>query len=249
MHSQCDDDIGFTARLLTVNTHKGFTSFNRRFMLHDLREALRHASPDIVFLQEVVGAHAGHADRFPDWPALSQYEYLADTLRPIMPTGAMPSTPKDTTAMRFCRDTPSPPTPTMMSASKDPSLEVCCTACCARLNCPVRCMPSVFTSDCESNIGSVNCKCCVSWPGATFPQRSLCSSQAISTIGAAVQTGSCRNATHVRSSPRTTAGQHDPILPFVPFCRWTGSTSGACAPRDLNRRPHAFGPGYPIMFH
>ncbi|MGE8680304.1 MAG: EEP domain-containing protein, partial [Achromobacter marplatensis] len=27
--------------VLTVNTHKGFTSFNRRFMLHDLRAALR----------------------------------------------------------------------------------------------------------------------------------------------------------------------------------------------------------------
>jgi len=80
MYPQRDDSLGFTARLLTVNTHKGFTSFNRRFMLHDLREALRRAAPDIVFLQEVIGAHAGHADRFPDWPTLSQYEYLADTL-------------------------------------------------------------------------------------------------------------------------------------------------------------------------
>lgn len=78
MHIQRDG--GFALRLLTVNTHKGFTSFNRRFMLHDLREALRQASPDIVFLQEVIGEHVGHADRFPDWPPLSQYEYLADTL-------------------------------------------------------------------------------------------------------------------------------------------------------------------------
>lgn len=74
------DGGNFTLKLLTVNTHKGFTSFNRRFMLHDLREALRAASPDIVFLQETLGAHEGHAGRWPDWPAQSQYEYLADTL-------------------------------------------------------------------------------------------------------------------------------------------------------------------------
>ncbi|OZI49557.1 endonuclease/exonuclease/phosphatase family protein [Bordetella genomosp. 4] len=80
MQSQRDSGSRFALRLLTVNTHKGFTSFNRRFMLQDLREALRSVAPDIVFLQEVVGAHQGHAERLPDWPALSQYEYLADTL-------------------------------------------------------------------------------------------------------------------------------------------------------------------------
>lgn len=79
MH-QTHDDSDFAVRLLTVNTHKGFTSFNRRFMLQDLRDALRRSAPDIVFLQEVIGAHQGHADRLPDWPVLSQYEYLADTL-------------------------------------------------------------------------------------------------------------------------------------------------------------------------
>lgn len=68
--------------LLTVNTHKGFSSFNRRFMLQDLRAALLQAAPDIVFLQEVIGAHMGYAKTQPDWPALSQYEYLADTVWP-----------------------------------------------------------------------------------------------------------------------------------------------------------------------
>lgn len=66
--------------VLTVNVHKGFTSFNRRFMLGELREALRRAAPDIVFLQEVLGEHRQHALRWPGWPALSQYEYLADSL-------------------------------------------------------------------------------------------------------------------------------------------------------------------------
>lgn len=74
------DGGGPALTLLTVNTHKGFTSFNRRFMLSDLREALRQAAPDLVFLQEVIGQHAGHAARQPGWPTLSQYEYLADTL-------------------------------------------------------------------------------------------------------------------------------------------------------------------------
>lgn len=70
-----------TLTVLTVNTHKGYTSFNRRFMLPDLRDALRSAAPDLVFLQEVVGEHQGMAARRPlGWPAASQYEFLADTL-------------------------------------------------------------------------------------------------------------------------------------------------------------------------
>jgi endonuclease/exonuclease/phosphatase family metal-dependent hydrolase len=70
-----------TLTVLTVNTHKGFTSFNRRFMLHELRDALRKAAPDLVFLQEVVGEHQGMAARHAQhWPPASQYEFLADTL-------------------------------------------------------------------------------------------------------------------------------------------------------------------------
>ena len=67
--------------VLTVNIHKGYTSFNRLFMLHELRDALRMAAPDLVFLQEVVGEHRAMAARAaPRWPAASQYEFLADTL-------------------------------------------------------------------------------------------------------------------------------------------------------------------------
>ena len=67
-------------KLLTVNVHKGFTLFNRRFILHELRAALRDARPDIVFLQEVIGSHHRHARRLAAWPATSQYEFLADSL-------------------------------------------------------------------------------------------------------------------------------------------------------------------------
>ncbi|VCU72162.1 hypothetical protein PIGHUM_04258 [Pigmentiphaga humi] len=69
-----------TFRVLTVNVHKGFNFFNRRFILHDLREAVRKVSADMVFLQEVLGAHARHALRFANWPESPQYEFLADTI-------------------------------------------------------------------------------------------------------------------------------------------------------------------------
>jgi endonuclease/exonuclease/phosphatase family metal-dependent hydrolase len=67
-------------RILTVNTHKGFTIFNRRFILHELREAVHAVSADIVFLQEVLGSHDLHAARIANWPANSHYEFLADKL-------------------------------------------------------------------------------------------------------------------------------------------------------------------------
>lgn len=67
-------------RVLTVNTHKGFTALNRRFILPELREAVRSTSADLVFLQEVLGGHDRHATRYQDWPTMSQYEFLADSM-------------------------------------------------------------------------------------------------------------------------------------------------------------------------
>jgi len=65
-------------KVLTLNTHKGFNSFSTKFVLHELRDALRLLKPDIVFLQEVVGEHARHAEKHEAWPTVSQYEFLAD---------------------------------------------------------------------------------------------------------------------------------------------------------------------------
>ncbi len=66
-------------KILTVNMHKGFNAFNRRFTLHELRDALREINPDVVFLQEVLGEHRQFATRYTDlWPEQSQYEFLAD---------------------------------------------------------------------------------------------------------------------------------------------------------------------------
>lgn len=66
--------------VLTVNLHKGFGAFNRRFILPELREAVRAVSADIVFLQEVLGEHELHAAKVPGWPETPHYEFLADSL-------------------------------------------------------------------------------------------------------------------------------------------------------------------------
>ena len=58
-----------TLSIATWNIHKGFSQFNRRMMVHELRERLRELSADIVFLQEVQGLHLGHVERHADWPS------------------------------------------------------------------------------------------------------------------------------------------------------------------------------------
>lgn len=65
-------------RVASYNIHKGFSHFNRRMVIHDLRERLRALDADIVFLQEVQGSHLGHAQRWQHWPSAPQYEFLAD---------------------------------------------------------------------------------------------------------------------------------------------------------------------------
>lgn len=69
-------------RLLTLNTHKGFSSFNRRFVLPRLRRAIHSTAADVVFLQEVVGEHARKARRYAEWPAAPQHAFLADPIWP-----------------------------------------------------------------------------------------------------------------------------------------------------------------------
>ena len=64
----------------TFNIHKGFSQFNRRMMIHELRERLRHLNPDILFLQEVQGLHLGHAEKLGNWPSAPQHEFLAEEI-------------------------------------------------------------------------------------------------------------------------------------------------------------------------
>lgn len=64
-------------KLLSYNIHKGF-SLGRKFVLENIRTAIRSTGTDLVFLQEVLGRHDGHQRRIPRWPRQSQFEYLAD---------------------------------------------------------------------------------------------------------------------------------------------------------------------------
>lgn len=74
------DGPGTALKLLTLNTHKGFTPFNQRFVLHELRDAVRGVGADLVFLQEVVGSHRRHAARHANWPVQPQYQFLAEAI-------------------------------------------------------------------------------------------------------------------------------------------------------------------------
>ncbi len=68
--------------VMTVNIHKGFTTFNRRFILPELRDAVRKIGADLVFMQEVLGMHDAHGKKWDDWPEGGQYEFLADSIWP-----------------------------------------------------------------------------------------------------------------------------------------------------------------------
>ena len=83
-----------TFKVLTVNTHKGFSFFNRRFILHELREAVRQVGADVVFLQEVQGAHEKHSARLSAWPESPHYEFLADSIWPDFAYGRNAVYPK-----------------------------------------------------------------------------------------------------------------------------------------------------------
>lgn len=89
-----DQTQQFSFKVLTINIHKGFTAFNRRFILPELRDAVRTVSADIVCLQEVMGAHEVHPLHVENWPDTSHYEFLADTMWSDFATVAMPYTRK-----------------------------------------------------------------------------------------------------------------------------------------------------------
>lgn len=66
-----------TLKIATYNIHKGYSQFNRRFVLHELRERLRELDADIVFLQEVKGAERRIRPRHHFEGAHPQHEFLA----------------------------------------------------------------------------------------------------------------------------------------------------------------------------
>ncbi len=70
--------VAVPLRVATCNIHKGMSIFNRRVVIHALRDQLRALDADIVFLQEVSGRHDAHALRHLSWPSEPQHEFLAD---------------------------------------------------------------------------------------------------------------------------------------------------------------------------
>lgn len=68
-------------KILSYNIHKGF-SFNNRFVLDSIRDAIQHSGADLIFLQEVQGEHTKKAKKVKDWPTESQLEFLADEIWP-----------------------------------------------------------------------------------------------------------------------------------------------------------------------
>lgn len=72
-----------TLRVLTYNIHKGFDMGNRRFVLHQIRNALIAADADLLFLQEMQGEHSRKQKKVGDWPAQSQTEFIAEGVWPF----------------------------------------------------------------------------------------------------------------------------------------------------------------------
>ena len=64
-------------KVLSYNIHKGFNSGNRKFILQQIRSAIRYTHADLVFLQEVIGHHEHGSRQIADWPSSAQFEFLA----------------------------------------------------------------------------------------------------------------------------------------------------------------------------
>lgn len=62
--------------VVTYNIHKGLSQFNKRLVLHDIKDGLKALNADVAFLQEVQGKDDRNARRHLTWPEVSQHEFL-----------------------------------------------------------------------------------------------------------------------------------------------------------------------------
>jgi endonuclease/exonuclease/phosphatase family metal-dependent hydrolase len=60
-------------KVMTLNIHKGFSLFNQRSILNELKAEIKTLGVDLVCLQEVLGEHRVHAKR-------PQFEMIADQI-------------------------------------------------------------------------------------------------------------------------------------------------------------------------
>jgi len=66
-------------RVFSYNIHKGFSPGNARYLLREIRHAIRLVNADLLFLQEVIGENVKHQNRVSGWED-RQFEYLADEI-------------------------------------------------------------------------------------------------------------------------------------------------------------------------
>jgi endonuclease/exonuclease/phosphatase family metal-dependent hydrolase len=71
-----------TLEVMTYNIHKGFSPGNTRFVLHQIRDALKKTDADLVFLQEIQGRHTYRELLVQGWPDSPQFEFLAGEIWP-----------------------------------------------------------------------------------------------------------------------------------------------------------------------
>jgi endonuclease/exonuclease/phosphatase family metal-dependent hydrolase len=69
-------------RILSYNIHKGFSPNNSRFVLKEIRQAIRMVNAELVFLQEVMGGDDRCNRKHNDWFPGAQFEFLADQIWP-----------------------------------------------------------------------------------------------------------------------------------------------------------------------
>ena len=62
--------------VVTYNIHKGLSQFNKRLVLHGIKDGLKLLDADVAFLQEVQGKDDKNARRHVLWPGVSQHEFL-----------------------------------------------------------------------------------------------------------------------------------------------------------------------------
>ena len=100
-HAMTDAARSRTFSVVTYNIHKGFSGDGRRqFVLERMRAALATAAVD-AGSPGGAGRTPARARRIDQWPSATQFEYLADTLGPIMPMARTRCTTRATTAMPF----------------------------------------------------------------------------------------------------------------------------------------------------
>ncbi len=69
-------------RVMTYNIHKGMDFFGSRNITQGIKTAIQRVNPDVVFLQEVIGASQLVKHRLDPWPSTAQFEFLADSIWP-----------------------------------------------------------------------------------------------------------------------------------------------------------------------